>query len=580
MRKWVLVWLTINTITAQLISSVPAPITLPKVTIEADFAGVFVKSTVVFEFDNNSDINNRQAICSFYTNTNSFVTDMWLEINGRYKKSVTFSQHHAARIYEEITGLKRDPALLEYEGNGHYNLRVFPFGPRQKHKVKLIILSTLDYKKGTWYYFFQNSKRETKVHLSIRNIAPEIQPQFGLELKEKDQGLFQNFGNFVNMPVYFALFGSQAVYGEKSAFRFLNQEPYENQNCKTYADSLNAGLVLNQIVTTSDKSTCHNLSKVSWTKMGFIDGFLRFLQIQKGINIKTGNEATKSEWHKVNNNWQFISNGKTMIKEMVYRNSNTSRSLNMIDDFHYQLQSLALDTKSKIKRKILSRNTSFIVLEDNKTVDDIVHRVTRTQNTIFDFDSDVEPGSENTFNRRDTEVIPFWQVVKKPTILYREEPKYPALMQQLGIDNMVVIGVVVDSTGKVFFEKVLKGSPLFVRAAKDAIQKWRFKAGASETGKINVRMTIPVRFQLNEYKPGIAFSKEVQVYDKVFSSLQLGIRKTYLVEQGFDYEHALYIGINSQRFFELLYAEPGQIRYALLHDRLGLIFNGRSYLVQ
>ena len=76
-------------------------------------------------------------------------------------------------------------------------------------------------------------------------------------------------------------------------------------------------------------------------------------------------------------------------------------------------------------------------------------------------------------------------------ITSRVTPQYPDLARTMHLEGSVKAEAVVDSNGKVKAVEMKGGHPLLVRAAQDAIQKWRWAPAAHET-----REPIEVKFDL------------------------------------------------------------------------------------
>jgi hypothetical protein len=67
-----------------------------------------------------------------------FVADsMWLWINGVPVPAAIQDRRLAANQYNQIVGVRRDPALLETPGNGCYSLRIFPTIQSNARKIRL-----------------------------------------------------------------------------------------------------------------------------------------------------------------------------------------------------------------------------------------------------------------------------------------------------------------------------------------------------------------------------------------------------------------------------------------------------------
>lgn len=74
-----------------------------------------------------------------------FVADsMWLWIDGKAVEAKIQDRALALGQYTQIVGKRRDPALLEFSGNGNYSLRIFPAELGRARKIKIQFHHTFD----------------------------------------------------------------------------------------------------------------------------------------------------------------------------------------------------------------------------------------------------------------------------------------------------------------------------------------------------------------------------------------------------------------------------------------------------
>jgi TonB family protein len=66
----------------------------------------------------------------------------------------------------------------------------------------------------------------------------------------------------------------------------------------------------------------------------------------------------------------------------------------------------------------------------------------------------------------------------------RVAPAYPELAKKMHIRGVVRIEAVVRPNGTVKSTRVLGGNPVLVESAQDAVGKWKFEPGQSETTEI------------------------------------------------------------------------------------------------
>jgi protein TonB len=66
----------------------------------------------------------------------------------------------------------------------------------------------------------------------------------------------------------------------------------------------------------------------------------------------------------------------------------------------------------------------------------------------------------------------------------RVAPNYPELAKKMHIHGTVRVEAVVRANGSVKSTRILGGNPVLVDAALDAVGRWKFEPGASETTEV------------------------------------------------------------------------------------------------
>jgi len=66
----------------------------------------------------------------------------------------------------------------------------------------------------------------------------------------------------------------------------------------------------------------------------------------------------------------------------------------------------------------------------------------------------------------------------------RVAPAYPDLARKMRLQGVVKVEAIVKPNGTVKSTRVLGGNPVLVDAATDAVSKWKFEPGPSETTEI------------------------------------------------------------------------------------------------
>lgn len=73
------------------------------------------------------------------------------------------------------------------------------------------------------------------------------------------------------------------------------------------------------------------------------------------------------------------------------------------------------------------------------------------------------------------------------TLLVQSKPVYPEIARQMRIHGVLVIEVTVLPDGQVGSVKIQSGHPLLLRAAEDAVRKWRYSP-APETTTLSIQI--------------------------------------------------------------------------------------------
>jgi periplasmic protein TonB len=87
--------------------------------------------------------------------------------------------------------------------------------------------------------------------------------------------------------------------------------------------------------------------------------------------------------------------------------------------------------------------------------------------------------------------------LRVPALLRRVEPVYPPLAQASHLAGVVLLDAVVGADGKVEDITVLKGHPLLVAAAIDAVKQWQYAPLMLNGDPIPFALTVTLRFSLS-----------------------------------------------------------------------------------
>lgn len=84
-----------------------------------------------------------------------------------------------------------------------------------------------------------------------------------------------------------------------------------------------------------------------------------------------------------------------------------------------------------------------------------------------------------------------------PQVVSKVPPRYPSNLRRAGATGNVTVSFVVTEKGLVTNARVKKSTNAkFNRAAIEAVEKWKFKAGVKGGKKVKTRVVIPINFKL------------------------------------------------------------------------------------
>lgn len=87
--------------------------------------------------------------------------------------------------------------------------------------------------------------------------------------------------------------------------------------------------------------------------------------------------------------------------------------------------------------------------------------------------------------------------VPAPKQISRVDPVYPELAKRAGVEQVVILDVLIDEAGNVADVRILRGHPLLDKAAIDAVRQWRYAPTLLNGQAVPVRASVEVSFKLN-----------------------------------------------------------------------------------
>lgn len=103
----------------------------------------------------------------------AIIKDFEMEINGEMVSAELLDANKARKIYEDIVRQIKDPALLEYSGQGIFKVRIFPIEPRSNKKVKISYREVLDSDNGMYEYIYPLNTEKFSAK-PVKNVSVKI----------------------------------------------------------------------------------------------------------------------------------------------------------------------------------------------------------------------------------------------------------------------------------------------------------------------------------------------------------------------------------------------------------------------
>lgn len=129
----------------------PGPIQIDEVRVAAEVDGpaAHVRVTQVFHNRSGQTVEGRFV---FPLPANAVVSDLQLKVNGQVLEGRLLPSDEARAIYEQIVRQQRDPALLQYLGQGLFQTNVFPIPPGETRQVQFQYTQLVEQSDGLFHF--------------------------------------------------------------------------------------------------------------------------------------------------------------------------------------------------------------------------------------------------------------------------------------------------------------------------------------------------------------------------------------------------------------------------------------------
>jgi len=130
-----------------------APMELQKQQVTVKIGNRVARTTVEQVFYNPNN-QRREGTFLFPVPKGAAIEDFQMEINGKLAKAELLDAAKAKKIYTDIVRKMKDPALLEYSSQRLFKVRIFPFEPHGKKRIKLTYNQVLKNDAGLVEYTY------------------------------------------------------------------------------------------------------------------------------------------------------------------------------------------------------------------------------------------------------------------------------------------------------------------------------------------------------------------------------------------------------------------------------------------
>jgi Ca-activated chloride channel family protein len=158
---------------------------------------------------------------------NAVIKKFSMFVNGRELEAELLDAKKARKIYEDIVRRRRDPALLEYTGQGVFKARIFPIEPHSEKRVKISYNEILSKDNRTIEYLYPLNTEKFSAK-PLRDVSVNVE----IKSKEKIKNIY--------CPTHKTEIIRKGDYGARVGYEDRNIKP--NMDFKLYYSTDNSRL--------------------------------------------------------------------------------------------------------------------------------------------------------------------------------------------------------------------------------------------------------------------------------------------------------------------------------------------------
>ncbi len=151
-------------------SPFPLEVVYHKVDVEIDGQSAITKIDQAFY----NPINHQlEGFYIFPVPKGAVINNFTMVINGKETKAELLDADKARKIYEDIVRQMRDPALLEYNEQNIFKLRIFPIDPRSEKKISISYSQVLESDNNLFEYIYPLNTEKFSAK-PLKNVSVKI----------------------------------------------------------------------------------------------------------------------------------------------------------------------------------------------------------------------------------------------------------------------------------------------------------------------------------------------------------------------------------------------------------------------
>ncbi|MDH3269014.1 MAG: VIT and VWA domain-containing protein, partial [Ignavibacteria bacterium] len=159
----------------------PYPLEVVYHHVDVKINGNIAETYIDQEFYNPSDIM-LEGYYIFPIPAGAVIKDFSMEINGEMVSAELLDATKARQIYEDIVRQIKDPALLEYTGQGIFKVRIFPIESRSKKKVSISYREILNSDNGMYEYVYPLNTEKFSAK-PVKSVSVKVKLKTNKEIK-------------------------------------------------------------------------------------------------------------------------------------------------------------------------------------------------------------------------------------------------------------------------------------------------------------------------------------------------------------------------------------------------------------